>query len=82
MFGKAYSSISKQSLKKYKDEIRDVLSRTKPMTLEQRIAKLNQINIGWINYCGVAKRKGVVEQIDKWIRQRLRMCIWKQWILH
>lgn len=79
MFGKAYSSISKQSLKKYKDKIREILSRSKPMTLEQRIGKLNQINIGWINYYGVAKCKGVVEQIDKWIRQRLRMCIWKQW---
>ncbi|MDZ4956888.1 group II intron reverse transcriptase/maturase [Clostridium perfringens] len=79
MFGKAYSSISKQSLKKHKDKLRDILSRSKPMTLEQRIFKLNQINIGWINYYGVAKCKGIVVQLDKWIRQRLRMCIWKQW---
>ena len=77
--GKACSTISKQSLKRYKDKIREILSRSKPMTLEQRIIKLNQINIGWINYYGVAKCKGIVQQLDKWIRQRLRMCIWKQW---
>lgn len=53
MFGKAFSSISKQSLEKHKDKIRDILSRSKPMTLEQRINKLNQINIGWINYYGI-----------------------------
>ena len=78
-FGKAYPTISKQSLKRYKDKIREILSRSKPMTLEQRIIKLNQTNIGWINYYGIAKCKGIVQQLDRWIRQRLRMCIWKQW---
>lgn len=79
MFGKAYSSISKQSLSKHKDKLRDILSRSKPMTLEQRITKLNQVNIGWINYYGIAKCKGILVQLDRWIRLRLRMCIWKQW---
>ena len=78
-FGKACTTISKQSLKRYKDKIREILSRSKPMTLEQRIFKLNQVNIGWINYYGIAKCKYIVTQLDKWIRQRLRMCIWKQW---
>ncbi|MGG7059824.1 group II intron maturase-specific domain-containing protein [Clostridium tertium] len=79
MFGKAYSGISKQSLKKHKDKLRDILSRSKPMTLEQRIIKLNQANIGWINYYGIAKCKRITIQLDKWIKHRLRMCIWKQW---
>ena len=79
MFGKAYSSISKQSLKKHKDKLREILSRSNPMTLEQRIIKLNQVNIGWINYYGIAKCKGIAVQLDRWIKQRLRMCIWKQW---
>lgn len=78
-FWKACSTISKQSLKRYKDKIKEILSRSKPMTLEQRIIKLNQTNIGWINYYGIAKCKGIVQQLDKWRRQRPRMCIWKQW---
>lgn len=64
MFGKAYSSIFKQSLKKHKDKLREILSRSKPMTLEQRIIKLNQVNIGWINYYGIIKCKGIVVQLD------------------
>ena len=79
MFGKAYSSISKQSLKKHKDKLREILSRSNPMTLKQRIIKLNQVNIGWINYYGIAKCKGIAVLLDKWIKLRLRMCIWKQW---
>ena len=79
MFGKAYSSISKQSLKKHKDKLREILSRSNPMTFEQIIIKLNQVNISWINYYGIAKCKGIAVQLDKWIKLRLRMCIWKQW---
>lgn len=79
MFGKAYSSISKQSLKKHKDKLREILSRSNPITLKQRIIKLNQVNIGWINYYGIAKCKGIAVLLDKWIKLRLRMCIWKQW---
>ncbi|MBE6051712.1 MAG: hypothetical protein E7214_13950 [Clostridium sp.] len=58
MFGKAYSNISKQSLRRHKEKLKDILNRSKPVTLEQRINKLNQMNIGWINYYGVAKCKG------------------------
>ena len=65
-FGKACTTISKQSLKRYKDKIKEILSRSKPMTLEQRIIKMNQINIGWINYYGIAKCKGIAQQLDKW----------------
>ena len=79
MFGKACSSISKQSLKRHKEKLRNILSRSKPIPLEQRINKLNQVNIGWVNYYGIAKCKGILGQLDTWIRQRLRMCIWKQW---
>lgn len=57
MFGKAYSRISKQSLKKHKDKLRETLSRSKPMTLKQRIIKLNQVNIDWINYYGITNIK-------------------------
>ena len=78
-FGKACPTISKQSLKRYKDKIREILSRSKPMTLEQIIIKLNQTNVGWINYYGMAQCKSIVQQLDIWISQRLRMCIWKQW---
>lgn len=79
MFGKACSSISKQSITRYKNRVRKILSRSNSMTLEQRITKLNQLNVGWINYYGIAKCKAVIAKLDRWVRERLRMCIWKQW---
>ena len=49
------------------------------MTLEQRIIKNEQINIGWINYYGIAKCKGIVVNWINGLNGELRMCIWKQW---
>lgn len=78
-FGKADIRISEESIKRYKKKIREILSRSKPTTLEEMIKRLNQINVGWINYYEVAKCKGLTEKLDIWIRQRLRMCLWKRW---
>ena len=44
-----------------------------------RMLKLNQLMIGWVNYFGIAKAKSNIQHIEKWIRRRLRACIWKQW---
>jgi len=36
---------------------------------------------GWIGYFGLAATKGIFASLDKWIRRRVRMCVWKQWRL-
>ena len=55
--------------------------RNKGISMELRLFKLNQITMGWINYFGIAKAKGNIQNIEGWIRRRLRVCIWKQWKL-
>jgi len=39
------------------------------------------MTMGWINYFGIAKARGNIQNIEKWLRRRLRACIWKQWKL-
>nr|WP_278287118.1 group II intron maturase-specific domain-containing protein [Caloramator mitchellensis] len=39
----------------------------------------NPIIIGWANYFSLAKGKKHMEELDRWIRRRLRMCEWKLW---
>ena len=34
---------------------------------------------GWLNYFRLAEVKSYAEEIDKWIRHRLRDIIWRQW---
>jgi RNA-directed DNA polymerase len=66
-------------LDKFKDRVREILSRSNGRSMEQRIKALNYLIIGWVNYFGLADMKERVKGLDEWIRRRLRMCIWKQW---
>ena len=40
---------------------------------------LNPYLRGWINYYRIADAKTILEQMDEWIRRRLRLILWRQW---
>lgn len=71
--------IAKQSLQKAEARIREITSRRKSMKMEERIKELNQYLIGWCGYFSLADTPSVFQELDSWIRRRLRMCLWKQW---
>lgn len=77
--GKYEIRIHEKSMKRLKEKIKKITSRSYSISMEERIKRLNQITIGWVNYFSVAKAKSKMQSLDEWIRRRLRMCIWKQW---
>lgn len=66
-------------VKKFKNKVREILSRSNGKSMEQRIKSLNQSIVGWVNYFKLADMKTLASTLDEWIRRRIRMCIWKQW---
>jgi RNA-directed DNA polymerase len=73
--------IAKQSLQRVKQKIRYITSRRRPVSLPDRIEELNEYLIGWIGYFALADTPSVFQDLDKWVRRRLRMCLWKEWKL-
>ena len=71
--------IAKASINRMKDKVRDITSRSKPYSMEQRIEKLNQYLTGWCGYFALAETPSVFKDLESWIRRRLRMCMWKDW---
>ena len=71
--------IAKESLKRMKKKVREITSRKMPYPMEYRIQKLNQYLIGWCGYFALADTKSIFQELDGWIRRRLRMCLWKNW---
>lgn len=71
--------IAKQSQEKVKSKIRELTSRKRPTSMEKRIKELNQYLTGWCGYYALADTPSIFQKLDKWIRRRLRMCLWKQW---
>ena len=76
--GGAEIRIHEKSIKRFKDKIKFYTNRNIGISMESRLKKLNQIMMGWINYYGIANAVAKLKELDKWIRRRLRACIWKQ----
>lgn len=77
--GKYRLSIPKTSWKRLKAKIKVITRKTSPMTLTERIQKLNELMRGWVNYFKHATGYQKFKDLDAWIRSRLRYCIWKDW---
>ena len=71
--------IHPKSIQKLKDKIRDVTGRSNGMGIEERRTKLNQVVRGWTNYFKPADAKNLLNEMDEWLRSRIRMVTWKRW---
>jgi group II intron reverse transcriptase/maturase len=72
-------SVAKKSWRRLKEKIKIITRKTSPIPFEERIAKLNQLMHGWVNYFRHGSIYEKLKSIDSWIRSRLRYCIWKSW---
>lgn len=68
-----------KSVQKFKTKLRDILTRSRSISLDERLLKLKQLIYGWVNYFRSADMKYALKEIDQWIRRKLRVVIWKQW---
>lgn len=68
-----------KSIQKLKRKLKELTCRSWSISLDNRIQKLNYVIRGWVNYYRIANMKNVLEKIDKRLRTRIRVIIWKQW---
>jgi group II intron reverse transcriptase/maturase len=71
--------IAPKALKRFKERIRVLTSRSKGISMEQRLGRLNTYLRGWMGYFQLADTQSVIQELDEWMRRRLRMCLLKQW---
>ncbi len=77
--GKYQIVVSKKSWKKLKQKLKTVTRKTTPMSFDERIERLNQIQRGWVNNYRMASIQQKLLKLDGWVRNRLRYCIWHHW---
>jgi len=71
--------ISEESIARLKSRIREMMRRGRGRSLGHTIEELNPLLQGWMNYYGIADAKGISEELDSWIRRRMRQLLWVQW---
>lgn len=62
-----------------KRKIKSITRKTTPLTFADRIAQLNTMQRGWLNYFRLARMGKQLGALEGWVRSRLRYCIWHHW---
>ena len=72
----------KESFVKLFLKLKKLVKRSWSVDLTYRIKKINEVLRGWINYYRQASMKRTLEnKIGPWVRNAIRVVIWKQWKL-
>jgi len=77
--GKYQMVVSEKSWKSLKLKLKTITRKTTPSTFDERIQKLKETAQGWLNYFRMASIQGKIKELDGWLRNRLRYCIWHHW---
>ena len=72
-------TVSAKSWKTLKRKLKAITKKTTPMTFDERIRQLKTVCRGWLNYFRLASITGKLGDLDSWLRNRLRYCIWHHW---
>lgn len=72
-------SVHRKSIESYKVKIRAITCRSKPYSISMRMEQVRQLNQGWGHYFKLSDSRKLFEELDKWVRSRIRLCYWQQW---
>jgi RNA-directed DNA polymerase len=77
---KALLKVAPQSVKRIRIKLKDLFRAGRGRNLERFIREgLNPVLRGWGNYFHLAETQGTFEELDEWLRRRLRCTLWRQW---
>lgn len=70
--GKTYLTIHPESLARFKKRVIELTKRNRGRSFESIVVELNRFVRGWGNYYGIVTSDRPFEDLDEWIRRRLR----------
>jgi RNA-directed DNA polymerase len=71
--------VAPKALGRFRDRIRELTRRTRGISLERMVGDLATYLRGWRGYFGFCQTPSELEELDAWVRRRIRCFIWKQW---
>ncbi len=70
---------SRQAIKRFKNKLKNIFREGRGCNIKRFIKeKLNPVIRGWRNYFRLTMVKWIFEELDGWIRRRLRVILWRQ----
>jgi len=72
-------NIAKPSMERLRHAVRRICAQGRGRALSDTIEKLNPLLRGWMNYFSLTQSRRPIEELDAWVRRRLRCMVWRQW---
>lgn len=73
------AKIAEPSIKRLKAKVKELSRQGRGISLAKMIERLNPVLVGWMSYFRLTEVKGVLQDLDGWIRRRLRCLLWRRW---
>ncbi len=77
--GKYQLVVSEKGWKSLKQKLKAITRKTTPCTFDERIRRIKEVQRGWLGYYRMASIQVKLKELDRWLRNRLRYCIWHHW---
>lgn len=71
--------VARKNIEKFRSRVREITRRTRGVSFTQRCVELRRYFNGWVGYFRLVPIKSFFSDLDKWVRRRIRMCIWRGW---
>jgi RNA-directed DNA polymerase len=71
--------VAPESVRRLKAKVRTILREGRGRSLSKVVEDLNRLLRGWVQYFRLAEVKGVFDELDGWLRRKLRCLLWRQW---
>lgn len=71
--------VAPQSVQRFRDKLRQRFREGRGRNLRAFIQSLKPQLLGWATYFSIAETRMVFEELDQWLRRKLRCLEWRKW---
>jgi len=68
-----------KTIRRLMEKLRELTRRNQGISIKLILSRLKKFTTGWLGYYSIADMKGLIRDINGWIRRRIRQLHWKQW---
>jgi len=72
-------TVAKKAVDRLKANLKTIFRRGKGQNIQTTVEEITPKLRGWLNYFRYSEVKGIFDELDGWLRRKLRRILWKQW---
>src|SRR5438552_7581357 len=71
--------IAPKAIDRFKERVREITHKSRGQSMEKVMEELARYIRGWRGYFGFCETPSILQELDSWVRRRVRCAFWRQW---